>query len=64
MRMVKLIFTMLIVIHVNACLWCVVARVGFGFDGLVDPVPTSFFPKHEIFLGTVNPLNSYLHAVQ
>ena len=61
-RMAKLIGTMLLVIHVNACLWCVVARVGIGPGN--DPVPTAFFPKpQEIFQGHLSALNAYLHAV-
>lgn len=63
MRMVKLIFTMLVVIHINACLWCIIARVELGWSGGTEPIPTDFFPKAEIFQGKLNPANSYLHAV-
>lgn len=62
-RMVKLIVTMLVVIHINACLFCIVARVELG-PYAMNAVPSSFFPKSDIFDGKLNPLNSYLHAVQ
>lgn len=60
-RMAKLIGTMLLVIHVNACLWCLVARIGIGAGK--DAVPTAFFPKaQDIFQGHLSALNSYLHV--
>lgn len=60
-RMAKLIGTMLLVIHVNACLWCLVARIEIG-EGK-DAVPTAFFPKaQDIFQGHLSALNSYLHV--
>ena len=62
-RMVKLITFMLVVIHVNACLWCIVARIQLG-PGTMEPEPTDFFPKAEIFEGKLAIWNAYLHAVQ
>ncbi|CAB9527030.1 Globin domain protein [Seminavis robusta] len=63
-RMAKLVTTMLLVIHINACLWCLVARMEMG--NVVAATP--FFPKaHEIYgapgVKQLSVLNAYLHAV-
>jgi hypothetical protein len=63
MRMAKLIVAILVVIHVNACLWCIVARIQLG-PGVMEPRPTSFFPKRELLTRSYCALNAYLHAVQ
>lgn len=62
LRMIKLIATMLLVIHINSALWCLVARIEFGPGN--DAADSAFFPlADQIFTGKLSCLNSYLHAV-
>lgn len=41
---------MTFVIHVAACLWCIIARIKMG-PATADPISSSFFPNHDLRLG-------------
>ena len=63
LRMGKLLLTMMFVIHVSACLWCIVARMELG-PGQVEPVASDFFPDAEhILLARSGIINAYLHSI-
>jgi len=62
LRIAKLTATMLFVIHVSACLWCIVARLELG-PGQVDPIASDFFPDADILLAGSGIVNAYLHSI-
>jgi hypothetical protein len=62
LRVCKLIGVLTFVIHVAACLWCIIARIEMGPE-TVDPISTSFFPNQDLLLGGQGIVNSYVHAV-
>lgn len=61
MRIAKLLFKLFFIIHLAACMWCIVARFELGADA--DEVkPSSFFPNTDILYGSEN-VNSYIRSV-
>jgi hypothetical protein len=54
--------TMGFVIHVSACLWCIIARIQLD-PGDIDPQPTPFFPDTRLYLGRSGVFNAYIHAL-
>lgn len=61
-RICKLTFVMSAVIHVSACIWVLIARIELG-PREMDPQPTPFFSKTDLYLGRSGMVNGYLHAV-
>jgi hypothetical protein len=60
-RVCELVGVLAFVIHVAACLWCIIARIELGPD-VVDPISSSFFPNQDLLLGGLGILNAYVHA--
>lgn len=60
-RIGKLMLTLVYVLHLSACLWCITARIEQGpFPGPAKA--TSFFPEPMILLGGTGIVNSYMRA--
>lgn len=59
----NLLCTLVYVIHVSACFWCIVARVELG-PGVTEASSTEFFPDTGILMGQASgALTSYMTAV-
>ena len=61
-RLLKLIFKLCFIIHLCACLWCIVARFELGAEA-TEVKSSSFFPDRDILFGSYSVLNSYMRAV-
>jgi hypothetical protein len=57
-----LLFTLIYVMHVSACLWSLVARIELG-SSATEPVASEFFPDTSILLGKAGIAKSYLISI-
>jgi len=61
LRVTKLLLRLGFIIHVSACLWCTIARVGLGSDA-TEFTPSAFFAEDILFTSD-NIMNSYSRAI-
>jgi hypothetical protein len=61
-QFVQLMMVMLAILHITACLWCVIARIELGPE-TKEPDASPFFPNQDLMFGGTGAMNGYLHSI-